>query len=200
MKVSYLCYNIIVMKKTDEQLILNYLEGDENALNTLVDRYLTDAYNFAFQLTHDSQATEDVVQESFIKAWKNIRGWKRGSSFKTWLFAITRNTAIDWLRSRKDLILSTFENEAGKNILTETLADENPSPFELITRAEDAFFVKNLLEELDPLYRDVINLRYSSNLTFKEIGEILKRPLYTIKSQHRRAIIALRRSLETKTV
>lgn len=182
------------MKKTDEQLISDYLEGNEKALGALLDRYLSLAYNFAFQLTHDREATEDVVQESFIKAWKNIRGWKKGSSFKTWLFAITRNTAIDWLRKRKDLNLSVFENEAGKNILTETLADETQSPLLLLERAEDASFVTNLLEELDPLYREVIDLRYGDNLTFKEIGEILKRPLHTIKSQHRRALIALRRS------
>lgn len=186
------------MRKTDEQLISNYLEGNENALDALVDRYLTNTYNFAFQLTHDSQAAEDVAQESFIKAWKNIRGWKRGSSFKTWLFAIARNTAIDWLRSRKDVTLSSFDNEAGKNILTETLVDESPPPLELMERAEDNLYVANLLEELDPLYRDVINLRYGDDLTFKEIGEILKKPLHTIKSQHRRAIIALRRSLEAK--
>ena len=195
---SCLCYTLIVMKKTDEQLIMDYLEGNENALGVLVDRYLSLAYNFAFQLTRDREASEDVVQESFIKAWKNIRGWKRESSFKTWLFAITRNTAIDWLRKRKDLTLSTYENEAGKNLLTETLVDENPSPLELLERAEDATFVANLLEELDPLYRDVINLRYGDNLTFKEIGEILRRPLHTVKSQHRRAIIALRRA-RTKT-
>jgi len=67
-----------------------------------------------------------------------------------------------------------------------------------LERAEDATFVANLLEELDPLYRDVINLRYGDNLTFKEIGEILRRPLHTVKSQHRRAIIALRRA-RTKT-
>ncbi|MFA6520527.1 MAG: RNA polymerase sigma factor [Candidatus Paceibacterota bacterium] len=188
------------MKKTDEQLISKYLEGNENALETLVDRYLSDTYNFAFQLTHDSSAAEDVAQESFIKAWKNIRGWKRGSSFKTWLFAITRNTAIDWLRKRKDVPLSIFDNEAGKNLLTETLADENPSALELIEKAENTFFVANLLEALDPLYRDVINLRYGDNLTFKEIGEILKRPLHTIKSQHRRAIIAIRRSVEARTI
>lgn len=186
------------MKKTDEELITDYLEGNENALGVLVDRYLANTYNFAFQLTRDSQATEDIIQESFIKAWKNIRGWKKDSSFKTWLFAITRNTAIDYLRKRKDLTLSTFENEAGKNILTETLADENPGALLLLERAEDSLYVTNLLEELDPLYRDVINLRYEEDLTFKEIGEILKRPLHTIKSQHRRAIIALRRAI-TKT-
>ena len=188
------------MNKTDEQLISDYLDGNEKALNTLVDRYLTNVYNFALKLTSDTQAAEDVTQESFIKAWKNIRGFKHSSSFQTWLFAITRNASIDWLRTKKDLAFSAFENEQGVNMLTETLALNELSPDELLRRAEDARFIKALLNELDPLYRDVLTLRYSSNMTFEAIGEILKRPLHTVKSQHRRAIIALRRSLETGSV
>ena len=188
------------MVKSDEQLISDYLDGDERAISTLVDRYLVNIYNFVFQLSNDEQATEDITQESFIKAWKNIRGFKRGSSFQTWLFAITRNSAIDWLRSKKELAFSRFETTEGSNLLLDTLADNQPLPDELLTRAEDARFVQLLLADLDPLYRDVINLRYSSNMTFEEIGEFLKRPLHTVKSQHRRAIIALKRSLEVKLV
>lgn len=185
------------MQKVDEQLISEYLDGDESALAVLVDRHLKSVYNFARTLTNDSQAAEDVAQESFIKAWKHIRRFRRGSSFQTWLFSITRNTAIDWLRQKKALAFSLFENERGENMLTETLRDTSLLPDELLARAEDARFVEVLLEELDPLYRDVLKLRYSSNMTFKEIGELLKRPLHTVKSQHRRALIALRRSLET---
>lgn len=188
------------MRKTDEQLIDEYLDGNEKALATLVDRHLINAYNFALKLVNDNQAANDITQEAFIKAWKNIRGFKRGSTFQTWLFAITRNVAIDWLRRRKEVVFSAFENELGENMLTETLADSSLLPDELLARAEDARFVEKLLEELDPLYRDVLKLRYSSNMTFEEIGELLKRPLHTVKSQHRRALIALRRSLETRAI
>ena len=98
------------MQKDDEQFISAYLEGDESALAFLVDKYLKNVYNFAFQLTKDRQAADDITQESFIKAWKYIRRYRHGSSFKTWLSAITRNTAIDWLRSRKELAFSIFDN------------------------------------------------------------------------------------------
>ena len=57
------------MRKDDEQLVSNYLEGDDRALAILVDRYLVDAYNFAFKLTNDRGVAEDVTQESFMKAW-----------------------------------------------------------------------------------------------------------------------------------
>ena len=188
------------MSTTDAQLISDYLDGNDRAIGTLVDRYLVDVYNFALKLTNDSQAAEDIVQESFIKAWKNIRGFRRGSSFRTWLFTITRNTAIDLLRKRKDLTFSNFETEDGRNILVETIDDKGLLPDELLAQAESVQFVQSLLSELDPLYRDVLTLRYSENLTFNDIGRILKRPLHTVKSQHRRAMIALRRSFEASLV
>lgn len=186
------------MKKSDEQLISDYLEGDEKSLGVLVDRYLVNIYNFAYKLVNDRQAADDITQESFIKAWKNIRKYRQGSNFQNWLLTLTRNTAIDWLRKRKDLSFSTFENEKNVNIFAETLADEELSPLELLTRAEDTIFVQALLNELNPIYRDVLTLRYSSDFTFEEIGELLKRPLHTVKSQHRRALVALRRLLEAQ--
>lgn len=183
------------MEREDEQLISGYLEGDDKALSVLVDRYLTDVYSFALNLTNDTQAAEDIAQESFIKAWKNIRRFLPGNSFQAWLFSITRNTAIDWLRKRKEVTFSSFETAEGENALTATLSDEGPLADELLARTEDARYLDGLLEQINPDYREVLALRYSSNLTFEEIGEILRRPLHTIKSQHRRALVALRRLL-----
>jgi RNA polymerase sigma-70 factor (ECF subfamily) len=187
------------MNKTDEQLISDYLEGDEQSLGVLIDRYLLNTYNFAYKLTNDRQAANDVTQESFIKAWKNIRKYRQGSNFQNWLLTLTKNTAIDWLRKRKDLSFSAFENEKGVNIFTETLVDNKPSPLELLAQAEDDIFVQELLKEINPLYKDVLTLRYSSDFTFEEIGKLLKRPLHTVKSQHRRALVAIRRLLEAQS-
>lgn len=185
-------------QKDDEQLISEYLEGDEGALAILVDRHLKSVFHFARTLTGDSQAAEDVAQESFIKAWKYIRRYRQGSNFHTWLFSITRNTAIDWLRQKKALAFSSFEDERGENMLVETLVDTEPLQDELIAQAENTVLVQALLTKIDTRYRDVLTLRYSSNLTFEEIGEILRRPLHTVKSQHRRAIASLKRLIIMK--
>ena len=188
------------MKENDEQLIAEYLEGDENALSILVDRYLTDVYTFAFKLTGDKQVAEDITQESFTKAWKNMRKFVPGNSFRGWLFTIVRNTAIDFLRKKKDVPFSFFENtNEGENILTATLADTAPLPDELLLRAEDVRFLELLLGQINPEYSEVLTLRNSSNMTFGEIGKLLKRPLHTVKSQHRRGLVALRRLFEKKT-
>lgn len=188
------------MQKADEQLISDYLEGNEKALSVLVDRYLSDAYAFAVKLTGDAQVAEDITQESFTKAWKNMRKFVPGNSFRGWLFSIVRNTAIDFLRKKKTVPFSAFETTSdGENVLVATLADAGPLPDELLARAEDARFLETLLEQINPEYREVLTLRHTSNMTFDEIGKLLKRPLHTVKSQHRRGLVALRRLLETQT-
>lgn len=188
------------MNKSDDQLISDYLEGNEKALSLLVDRYLGDAYTFAVKLTGDTQVAEDITQESFTKAWKNMRKFVPGNSFRGWLFSIVRNTAIDFLRKKKALPFSAFEtNTEGENVLVATLADTQPLPDELLARAEDARYLDMLLGQINPEYREVLTLRHTSNMTFDEIGKVLKRPLHTVKSQHRRGLVALKRLLETQT-
>ena len=181
------------MRKDDEQLVSNYLA-------ILVDRYLVDAYNFAFKLTNDRGVAEDVTQESFMKAWKNIRKFISGNSFRSWLFSIIHNTSVDYLRKRKELPFSSFENVEGHNALVSALADPGLIQDELLTTAEDMRCVENLLNELGPQYREVLTLRHTSNMTFDEIGKLLKRPIHTVKSQYRRGIASLRRLLDTQTV
>jgi RNA polymerase sigma-70 factor (ECF subfamily) len=191
---------LVLMQLDDEQLISDYIHGDEKALSILIEKYLSDAYNFAFRLIYDKQAAEDIAQESFIKAWKKIRGFRSGSSFKTWLFAIVRNTAIDWLRSKRKQALIPTSDEQIEGFAAEKLIDNELRPDELIARAENIQYVRTLLIELDPAYREVLTLRYSSNMTFAEIGNFLKRPLHTVKSQHRRALIALRRKISSTPI
>lgn len=187
------------MDRDDTQLIDAYLEGDEQALEALVDRHLAHVRNFILRLVGDKPAAEDIAQESFIKAWKNIRGFRTSQNFSAWLFTIAHNTAIDHLRRKKEIALSSFEDPEGNNILLETLADRAPRPDELLAHAENIHYVAALLDELGPRYHEVLTLRYEKDLTFAAIGALLRRPLHTVKSQHRRALAALRRLVETQS-
>ena len=187
------------MEKNDKQLVWDYLSGDETALNIIIRRHLKLVYNFAYRLTGRAQDSEDISQETFIKIWKNIKRYDQNQEFKTWLLAIAKNTAIDWLRKRKDFVFSDFETTEGKNSILDFLADSAPIPDKVALQAEDKKFIGELLSQLSPSDREIISLRYDDSLTFEKIGRILSQPLNTVKSRHRRAMVFLRKILNRTT-
>jgi len=189
---------------TDNDLIAKYLKGDEDALPALINRHLKTIYNFCYRMLGNSQDAEDVTQETFVKAWRHLKKYRHGENFKTWLFAISRNTAIDLLRKKKRLVFSDFSAKGGSAFggeneewsFLDTLADKEPLPDESIIRAADEQILENLLQQLPLHYREVLLLYYHHDITFDEIGIILDKPLNTVKSQHRRGLAALRDLLQ----
>jgi RNA polymerase sigma-70 factor (ECF subfamily) len=171
----------------------DYLVGQEEAMPVLINRHYKSVYRFVFGLVVDESIAEDITQDVFVKVWKKIKSYNAKYSFKTWLFSIARNTAIDYLRKKKDIAFSMFDNEAGDNIIIDTLADDAPWPEESLSRLEDVDLFKETLKKLPPLYREVLVLRYTNGLSIEEISEVLKRPVETVKSQHRRGILHLKR-------
>lgn len=180
------------MEKTDQQLVLEYLDGDNASFDKILNRYLKSVFNFIYRFSGGIAEAEDLTQETFFKAWKYLNKFNQKDNFKTWLFTIARNTAIDFLRKKKDLSFSDFNDEDGENVITETLADPSASPVEDFKIVEKNELIERLLNKLAPKYREVLLLHYSHDLTFDEIGKILKKPLDTVKSLHRRALIALK--------
>ena len=181
------------MDRTDEELVAEYLAGDEAAFAELTRRNLNGAYNFAYRLMGEGPAAEDVVQEAFVKAWKNLKKYDpKTSKFKTWLLRIVRNSAIDYLRKRKHVPFSAFETDEGNNILAETVASEDESVVLGLERIDDAKAVQEHLQKLSPKHREVLLLYYTNDATFEEIAEVLGEPTNTVKSRHRRALQALR--------
>ena len=88
------------MKKSDNEIIIQYLNGDKDAFTEIVNRYLKLIYNFTYRLVGNEKVAEDISQEVFLKAWKNIKKFDLEKNFKTWIFSIAKNTAIDYLRKR----------------------------------------------------------------------------------------------------
>lgn len=184
--------------ESDEDLIAAYLRGDEGAFARLVGRHLTAAYSFTLRFVGNENDAEDIVQESFLKVWKNINRYSaKSAGFKTWLMHIVRNTAIDYLRKRKHLPFSSFEDEEGNNIF-DNLADEAPHSEELLAQAEDIKSIERAVLQLSPAYREVLLLYYGSGLTLEEVAAVLQTPVNTVKSRHRRSVAALRKLLHPK--
>jgi RNA polymerase sigma-70 factor, ECF subfamily len=183
------------MNRNDAQLIDDYIKGDENALSVLVHRHTSSVYNFVCRMIGNPHDAEDVVQDVFFKIWKNIKKYRKEVGFKTWLFTIARNTAIDRLRKKKEYVFSDMEqNGDGDDVdnFIETQEDSSPLPDEIVMQMEDAHALDVAINSLSVGYKEVLLLRYIEQLTFDEIGKVLKKPLSTVKSQHRRALLTLR--------
>jgi RNA polymerase sigma-70 factor (ECF subfamily) len=199
------------MERNDNQLIADYLNGDESALPILINRYLRLIYNFIYRFTANAQDTQEITQETFLKMWRGLKKYRQNGSFKAWLYTIARNATIDWLRKKKNQnknsAFSDFstrggsafggENEFGENLLEENIADPAPLPEELIAKTEEKIFLDSALNKLPFIYREVLLLHYKEYFTLDEIANILGKPLNTIKSQHRRGLVFLRKILES---
>src|SRR3989344_2093919 len=122
----YMCDNVFKMEKSDEQLIADALSEDDDAFPELLSRYLKPVYNFVRRLSGSDADAEDISQEVFVKVWKNLKKYRQGESVRAWIFSVARSTTIDWLRKRKHLLFSDFENAEGENPLLATLTAVEP--------------------------------------------------------------------------
>jgi RNA polymerase sigma-70 factor (ECF subfamily) len=184
-----------MLKGNDEQLVANYLKGDEKSLEVLIQQYLRPIYSFICRYIGDVQEAEDITQKVFVRMWRNIRKFDRQKNFKTWIFSIAKNASIDFLKKKKDIPFSKFENEKGENVFMETLADSAPLPNELFERADKTQKLTLMMEKLSPKYRLVLFLRHNDHFTFREIAEILGESINTIKTRHRRGVAILKKLL-----
>lgn len=176
---------------SDEQLITNYLKGDEKTLEILIRRYLKPIYSFSYHFTGDVESAEDITQEVFIKVWRNIKKFNKEHKFKTWIFAIAKNTCLDWQKKKKTVPFSILDGEE-KFSFSETIKDPAALPDELLEKRDVAAVLNKALEKLLPKYRMVLFLRYNDHLSFCEIAEILGESIDTVKTRHRRGIQKLK--------
>lgn len=181
------------MEQTDQQLIADFLAGDDASFELLVHKNLKPVYNFLFRLTGGDKAlTDDLTQETWLKAWKNIQKFDREKNFKTWLFSIAKNSARDAWKKKKTLPFALFENSAGYNKLDE-MAEDKLLPDEILTQVESAKELEEKLKKLSKKHELVLLLRYRDDLSLAEIANTLDLPYNTIKSQHKRALNELKK-------
>jgi RNA polymerase sigma-70 factor (ECF subfamily) len=179
--------------KEDSQLIADYLAGDKPALEVLFARYLNPVFYFVYRYVGDEEEAQEIVQLTFIKVWKNLRKFKPEKKFKTWIFTIAKNTALDFLRKKKNPTFSELlDREKGEREF-ELAVDTAPLPPEIFDREQLSEAVESAINRLAPYYREVLHLYFMEQLTFQEIAEILDEPLNTVKSRQRRALIELRK-------
>jgi len=187
---------ILQMDKKDENLIEDYLGGDDLSLKLIIDKYTQPIYSYISRLAGKDSA-EDLTQDVFIKVWKNLKNFDtKKASFKTWIYNIARNTTIDYLRKKKSISFSSLYEE--DKDLVENIPDDLTNQENIFIKNEDVNFLKEAISLLPAHYKEILVLYYENEMTFKEIGGLLDKPLNTVKSYHRRAIIKLKQELKGK--
>jgi len=178
---------------SDAELISAYLSGDEKSLEILIEKYLKAVYRFVYPIVKNSSDAEDLTQEIFVRVWKKITKFDRDKKFSSWLFAIAKNAAIDFIRRNKKT--RNFSGLAvGESFsIEETLADTQPTPAETVQMIELHKTLAPAIKKLPAIDQQIIELRDEQALTFREISKTLQTPLNTVKSRYRRALTFLRK-------
>jgi RNA polymerase sigma-70 factor (ECF subfamily) len=181
---------IISGEQMDENAMIQYAkDGDMDAFNRLVLEYQDLAFQVAYRIMGEMESAEDVVQESFIAAYRKINTFK-GGSFKAWVCRIVTNRCYDELRKRKRRPTIPLDplNEDDETIdSNEWLEDPGESPEESAIRTELNSAIQWCLNKLDFDFRTVVVLIDIQGIDYKEAAEIVKKPLGTVKSRLARA-------------
>jgi RNA polymerase sigma-70 factor, ECF subfamily len=186
-------------QREDDELVRRLRAGDEAAYENLLSRFQQPVYNLAYRLLNDPGDASDVVQEVFLKVFRNVSHFRRQSSLKTWIYRITVNEAHNqrrWFfrhRSREVGLDDEPEQMRMRNV-----PDSERSPFDCTFDREKHELIENALARINPLFREVVVLRDVEDLSYEEIADVLQISLGTVKSRILRGREALREELTAR--
>lgn len=185
----------------DQALVSALQVGDEQAYERLIERFQVPVYNLAYRLLNDQSDASDVVQEVFLKVFRNVGKFRGGSSLRTWVYRI----AVNESHNRRRWIFRHRHGETGlEEVVDESetreraLRDSSESPFDFTMNREAQILLEEGLENINPAYRAALVLREVEDLSYEEIAEILEVSIGTVKSRILRGREGLRRYLSDR--
>jgi RNA polymerase sigma-70 factor (ECF subfamily) len=176
---------------TDAELVASALKGSQDAFHELVTRFERPVYSLIARMVQDPAMAEDLAQEAFVKAYRNLRSYDPSRKLSSWLFKIAHNTTIDHLRRNLPETVpleAPPDREEGRGGLAAVLADgsvENPAA--AAERRDMARFLERAIARLRPDYREAVVLFYVEGASYQEICETTGLPLGTVKTNLHRA-------------
>jgi RNA polymerase sigma-70 factor (ECF subfamily) len=189
-----------VQDDSDEGLMARYRSGEVRAFELLLVRHRRGVYNFILRSVCDAAHAEDLLQETFLRVIKGSEEYERQAKFKTWLYTIARNLCIDASRRGKHRRARSIDEPLGDGegsaTLLDVTADKKPAVDRAVIGKELSARIQDAVDALVPEQREVFLMREVSDLSFKEIAEIVGCPENTVKSRMRYALEKLREALE----
>ena len=178
-------------------VVLQAREGDAKAFSELVRRYENKIFRLAMHITQNREDAEDVLQETFLKAYEHLDQFQGNSKFYTWIVRIAVNQALMKLRRRKsDKSVSLDETiDTGEDMVVREIAAWGEDPEQQLSREELGGILETAIQSLEPLYRSVFVLRDIDELSTEETAEALGLSVPAVKSRLLRARLQLREKL-----
>jgi len=176
------------MKSDTRRIALGLRQGDAAVLEALVEQYQYRLVRYLIYLLGNRGAVDDLVQEIWLRVLERGSSYDGQSRFEPWLFRIARNIAVDAVRKRR---MFSFDSNDDDNVRPAAASDE-PSPFTLAARTEDADRLARSLETLEPAYREALVLRFQEDLSLQEISAIVGAPVSTVASRIYKGLATLR--------
>ncbi len=187
------------MSWTDEELVARSIGGDRESFNQLILRWERPIYALAYRVIGREEEARDVCQETFLRAFRAIKGFKGQAKFSSWLYRIALNLCRDWMRrERRAPIISPAEGIDVRELAE--LPGTSESVEHLVWRSELTLRVERAMKNLSEEQRTAIILKEYHGLTFQEIAELLGCPLSTVKTRLYQGLTVLRRELAEPVV
>jgi RNA polymerase sigma-70 factor (ECF subfamily) len=185
---------------SDALLVERLRQGEDQAYEELLLLYEDSVYNLVFRLVNQPEDTPDVVQEVFLKVYRNLNHFQGKSTLKTWIYRIAVNEAYNhrrWFSRHKKNEVGLAPEDDDSRGLGDILPDRCRSPFQLAADHETRALIEEALLRINPVFRAAVVLRDIEDLNYDEIADVLQISMGTVKSRILRGREALRGQLET---
>jgi RNA polymerase sigma factor, sigma-70 family len=183
----------------EARLVKRALKGDQHAFVDIVDLYQDKLYHMAYRMLYNRQEAEDVVQDTFLRVYRNLDRYDDSMKFSTWIYRIATNLCIDRLRRRRptyslDAESTDHEGLDGYSVMP----SDDRTPESEILLSETQRIIRQAIENLPAKYKTVMVLRYLQDMSLQEISDVMDMPVTTIKTRVHRGREFLRKRLEHK--
>jgi RNA polymerase sigma-70 factor, ECF subfamily len=184
------------MHESDRQAVTQVVNGDGNAFQSLVERHSKYVFHVAYRLTGSSQDAEDVVQETFLKAYRQLSRFEARADFRTWLHRIAVNCSIDYIRARRSREIGQDIADLEAAAATDPKTGSQPSPDRMALSAQIDERIRDAMSGLTPMERAAFMMRHVEGRPIREVAAALGLKTEAAKNSIFRAVRKMRAALE----